>query len=286
MLKVAALVALIGAGLAAHPAHGHPITALSSSTLGTLGILGAFSVAMIPVLFAYNGAMVANFMAGEARERRLHVAPGPVVGDLRRRRAYLLVNAACVRVLGVHGLANTPVPAAAVLRAAAGSAGAQVASFSIAVSTLGFIGNRMLTIPRLYHAMARRRAVLPRGGVDRSRRRACRRRDRVASSFAMLLALSGSYEHILNYVVSTFSSSTVCWRSRSSSFGRATVARAPRKPCTSAYPGTRSRPRSTSVVSWGVAIATYVAYPRDAIVGVAILLSAVPVYFLWVRTRL
>jgi hypothetical protein len=37
------------------------------------------------------------------------------------------------------------------------------------------------------------------------------------------------------------------------------------------------------LVSWSVAIATYVAYPGDAIVGIAILLSAVPVYFIWTR---
>jgi hypothetical protein len=35
------------------------------------------------------------------------------------------------------------------------------------------------------------------------------------------------------------------------------------------------------LASWGVAIATIVAYPLDAGIGIAIVLSAVPIYFLW-----
>jgi APA family basic amino acid/polyamine antiporter len=286
VLKVAALVALIGAGVAAHPAHGHPITALSSSTLGTLGILGAFSVAMIPVLFAYNGAMVANFMAGEAKNVAFTLPLGLWLGISGAAVLYLLVNAACVRVLGVHGLANTPVPAAAVLRAAAGSAGAQVASFAIAVSTLGFIGNRMLTIPRLYHAMAEDGLFFRAVALIDPKTRVPVVAIALQAFFAMLLALSGSYEHILNYVVSTFyvfngllalALFIIRARDRRAGAAEAVHFRVPGHPFSTAL---------YLVVSWGVAIATYVAYPRDAIAGIAILLSAVPVYFLWVRTRL
>ena len=280
VLKVAALVALIVAGIVAHPAQAHQAAALSSSTLGTLG---AFSVAMIPVLFAYNGAMVANFMAPEAKNVTFTLPLGLWMGILGAAVLYLLVNVACLRVLGVGGLASTPVPAAAVLRAAAGSAGAQVASLAIAVSTLGFIGNRMLTIPRLYHAMAEDglffRAV---AWID-PRTRVPVVAIALQAVFAMLLALSGSYDHILNYVVSTFyvfngllALALFIIRARDR---RAGIAQAVRFH----VPG---HPFSTALyllVSWGVAIATYVAYPGDAIVGIAILLSAVPVYFIWTR---
>ena len=37
------------------------------------------------------------------------------------------------------------------------------------------------------------------------------------------------------------------------------------------------------VASFGVAIATYIAYPREAFFGLVILLSALPAYFLWMR---
>jgi hypothetical protein len=37
------------------------------------------------------------------------------------------------------------------------------------------------------------------------------------------------------------------------------------------------------LASWGVALATCIAYPRDGLAGVAILLSAIPAYLLWMR---
>jgi basic amino acid/polyamine antiporter, APA family len=280
VLKIAALVALIVAGIAAHPAQSHQLAAVSNSTLGTLS---AFSVAMIPVLFAYNGAMVANFMAAEAKNVTFTLPLGLWLGISGAAVLYLLVNAACLRALGVDGLASTPVPVSAVLRAAAGSAGAQVASLAVAVSTLGFISNRMLTVPRLYHAMAEDglffRAV---AWID-PRTRVPVVAIGLQAAFAMILALSRSYEHILNYVVSTFyvfngllALALFIIRARDRRAGIAQAARFH-------VPG---HPFSTAlylVVSWGVAIATYVAYPGDAIVGIGILLSAVPVYFIWTR---
>jgi basic amino acid/polyamine antiporter, APA family len=283
VLKIAALGALIVAGVAAHPAEGHRLAGLSSSTLGMLGTLGGFSVAMIPVLFAYNGAMVANFMAAEAKNVTFTLPLGLWLGISGAAVLYLLVNAACLRVLGVAGLASTPVPAAAVLRAAAGSTGAQVASLAVAVSTLGFISNRMLTVPRLYHAMADDglffRAV---AWID-PRTRVPVVAIALQAAFAMLLALSGSYEHILNYVVSTFyvfngllalALFILRARDRHAGIEQAARFRVPGHPFSTAL---------YMLVSWGVATATYVAYPSDAIVGIAILLSAVPVYFIWTR---
>jgi hypothetical protein len=35
------------------------------------------------------------------------------------------------------------------------------------------------------------------------------------------------------------------------------------------------------IVSWAVALDTYIKYPIDGLAGLAILLSAVPVYFIW-----
>ena len=280
VLKIAALVALIVAGLAAHPADRHQTAALSTSMLGTLG---AFSIAMIPVLFAYNGAMVANFMAAEAKNVTFTLPLGLWVGMAAVAVLYLLVNGVCIRVLGVDGLASTAVPAAAVLRSAAGSTGAQFASIAVAVSTLGFISNRLLTIPRLYHAMADDglffRAV---AWID-PRTRVPVVAIALQAIFAMLLALSGSYEHILNYVVSTFyvfngllalALFVIRARDRQAGVAQAARFRVPGHPFSTAL---------YMLVSWGVAIATYVAYPGDAVVGITILLSAVPVYFIWTR---
>jgi len=102
-------------------------------------------------------------------------------------------------------------------------------------------------------------------------------------AFAIALALSGSYERILNYVVSTvyvfmglLALALFVLRARDQRAG-ATPAGIFRMPW---------HPVSTLVVlisSWGVAVATYVKYPADGLIGLAILISAVPVYFVWKR---
>ena len=68
---------------------------------------------------------------------------------------YLSVNFVDVRVLGVAGLAQTAVPASAVMHAAVGERGAVIIAAGIALSALGFLGRSILTAPRVYFAMAR-----------------------------------------------------------------------------------------------------------------------------------
>lgn len=280
VLKVVAFAAVIVAGFAAHPA----VPLRPSLSAATPSTLAAFSFAMIPVLFTYNGAMVANFMATEVKRATFALPAGLWLGVSAAAVIYLLVNAACIRALGVGGLAGTDAPASTVLFAALGSPGARLASLVIAVATLGFIGNRMLTVPRLYHAMAQD-GLFFRSVASIDPRTHVPVVAIVLQAFvAMIIALTGSYEHILSYVVSTFyvfnglsavALFVIRARERRSGEVRVIAFRVPWHPI------------STTIylaASFGVAIATYISYPREAFLGLLILLSAIPVYFVWVRS--
>jgi basic amino acid/polyamine antiporter, APA family len=277
LLKVASLGGVIVAGFLA-PAAGHAHTAASALARGTLG---AFSVALIPVLFAYNGAAVANFMAPEAKHAVRALPQALWLGIAGVAVLYLLVNAVCIRVLGIDDLARTAVPASAVLLGAAGSAGARLASLAIAIATLGFMSNRMLTVPRLYHAMAQDGLFFRGVAWIDPRTRVPVVAIVLQAVFAMLIAISASYEHILNFVVSTvylfnglLALALFIIRARDRQPGNAYVGkfRIPWHPFSTAV---------YMLASWGVAIATIVAFPLDAGIGIAIVLSAIPVYFLW-----
>jgi APA family basic amino acid/polyamine antiporter len=67
---------------------------------------------------------------------------------------YLSVNYVCVHALGAEGLAHTKTPASAVMRLALGEKGARFLAAGIAISTIGFLSQSMLTAPRVYFAMA------------------------------------------------------------------------------------------------------------------------------------
>jgi basic amino acid/polyamine antiporter, APA family len=275
VLKLAALLGIVAAGLIAPTRPQHQTEVMPGATLG------AFGVGMIPVLFAYSGWYVANFMAAETKDAARALPIGLTLGMVGVAIVYVLVNAACIRVLGVGGLARSDVPVAAVLGDAIGPGGSRLASIAVAIATLGFMSNRMLTVPRMYHAMAADRLffrviawVDPRTQVPV-----------VAVVFqaaiAIVIALSAGYGHILNYVVSVIYSfngllglALFVIRARDRKAGVANDGRF-RVPW---------HPVSTIIfmlASWGVAIVTCIAYPFDGLIGLAIVLSAVPVYLLW-----
>ena len=88
------------------------------------------------------------------------------------------------------------------MRVAMGNAGARLIALGIAVSTLGFLSQSVLTAPRVYFAMARD------GLFFRSVAKVTKRTHVPAlaivlqSVWTIVVALSGRYEQILNYVVS------------------------------------------------------------------------------------
>src|SRR6185295_11780937 len=183
-----------------------------------------------------------------------------------------------LRVLGPEALAATSAPASDVMRRAVGERGAAFIAAGIAVSTLGFLSQSILTAPRVYFAMARDGVFFRGVGRVHPRTGAPVIAIVVQGAVATLIALSGRYEQILNYVVSVdfiFFGVTACCLFV---FRR-------RDPAASAYP-TPGHPWTTLffvAACWLVVLATVVENPAHASVGLGILLTGVPVYFLWRR---
>ncbi|HXW84947.1 MAG TPA: amino acid permease, partial [Candidatus Binataceae bacterium] len=202
LLKIGAIAALVAAGAAfAHPAAHTAGRTLLDRPLG-LGLLAAFAAALTPVVFAYGGWQTASFVAGEMKQSERDLPRALLAGVTGVILLYMLVNWVCLRVLGPGGLAATTTPASAVMRAALGGRGAQFIALGIAISTLGFLSQGMLTAPRVYFAMAED-GVFFRGVAWVYPRTAA---PVVAISLqglmAMVVALSGRYEQILSYTIS------------------------------------------------------------------------------------
>ena len=115
---------------------------------------------------------------------------------------YALVNFACLRALGTEGLAATKTPASEVMRLALGPRGAALIAVGIAVSTLGFLSQSMLTAPRVYFAMAEDGLFFRQVARLDARTRAPVAAIALQGALAAVIAVSGTYEQILNYVVS------------------------------------------------------------------------------------
>ena len=201
VLKIAAIAGLIGAGLflvrSPQPML-HPVLDRAPS----FDLLTAVGAAMVPVLFAFGGWQTTNFIAEEIKDPRTNLSRALVLGVAGVIVLYVGVNFVCVRTLGAQGLADTRVPATAVMRVAMGESGARLIALGVAVSTLGFLSQSVLTAPRVYFAMARD------GLFFRSVAKVTKRTHVPAlaivlqSIWTIVVALSGRYDQILNYVVS------------------------------------------------------------------------------------
>ena len=271
LLKLAAIAMLIFFG-ATTTANRQPTTANEPFDLLRFG------AAMTPVMFAYGGWQTASFISGELKRPRRDLALGLLIGVIGVITVYVGVNIICVRVLGADGLAQTTAPASAVMRLALGERGARLIAAGIAVSTLGFLSQSMLTAPRVYYAMAAD-GVFFRGVA---RIHPTTRVPIVAIALqgivAVVITLSGTYEQILSYVVSTdfiFFGLT----------GLALFVFRRRQP-----PGefrTPGHPVTTAVfvlACWAIVAATLIKSPVNSLIGFAILAAGLPAYAWWRRS--
>jgi basic amino acid/polyamine antiporter, APA family len=275
VLKIIAIVALVSVGwLGSHDAT--PASAISARTDTPL----AFMAALVPVLFAYGGWQTASFVSGELRDPRRDLPRGLLFGVIGVIALYLAVNAVCLAVLGAGGLAATTTPASDVMRLALGERGARLIAAGIAISTVGFLSQGMLTAPRVYYAMARDGLFFDAVGRLAPRSRVPVIAIALQGAWASVIALSGAYEQILSYVVSIDAllfgltgAALLVLRRRAPDASRL---RMPGHPWTTLL---------FVLGFWAVSLSAVIAAPRDAGIGVGILLLGVPVYEYWRRRR-
>jgi APA family basic amino acid/polyamine antiporter len=202
VLKVLAIGALIGCGLLVALPSGGQSGGQVAETVGTWWMVPALAAALVPVLFAYGGWHTTTFMAAEVRDARRTLPRGLLLGVAGVTVLYLGVNYVCLRVLGVEELAANGSPAYEVMRRALGARGAAILSAGIAVSALGFLSQAVLTSPRVYFAMARDGLFFQAVARIHPRTRVPVVAILLQGAFASVIAVSGTFHQILNYVMS------------------------------------------------------------------------------------
>lgn len=284
VLKIAAIAALILCGLSLVDA-----SRMKEFTIldrpASLDLVTAMGAALIPVLFAYGGWHTSSFIAGELREPRKDLPRGLLLGVCGVIVLYVAVAYVCVRALGVEGLQNTRIPASAVMKLALGETGARLIAVGIAISTLGFLSQGMLTAPRVYFAMADDGVFFKKIAYLNPQTKVPVAAIVLQGLVAMIIAVSGSYEQILNYVVSM----DFLWMGLTAAcvfvFRRRAKNKGSGEPPSHPVPG---HPWTTLFfigASWFVVINALVKYPSDSAIGFLIAVCGIPVYFFWKKSK-
>lgn len=280
LLKLVAIALLLGAGtlFIGSSQLGRTQSAIAGHTTPGGFDLLAFAAAMTPVMFAYGGWQTASFMSAELKRPRRDLAVGLLTGVAGVIAIYVAVNIVCLRALGTTGLAATTTPASAVMRMALGERGAFLIALGIAISTLGFLSQGMLTAPRVYYAMADDGLFFRTVGRVHPVTRVPVAAIALQGAVAIVIALSGTYEQILGYVVSTdfiFFGLTglalFVFRRRGALGGGF---RTPGHPVTTAV---------FVAACWLVVIGTVIRSPMNSAIGFAILAAGLPAYVFWKR---
>jgi basic amino acid/polyamine antiporter, APA family len=285
--KLAALLALTAFGLVL----GRPGAALRSGDFWTAsspdgnplrgaGLLVAMGVAMVGPLFSQSAWNNVTF-AGEEVERPGRTLPQALlVGCLLVTTLYVLANVAYLNVLPLPAIQNAPADrvATAVATSLFGGGAAKVMAVAIMISTFGCVNGLILSGARVSFAMARDGLFFRR--LERLNHASVPAAALWAqAAWASLLALSGNYSQLLEYVISAdilfyvlLVVAVIVLRRKRPHLNR--PFRAP------AYPVLPLVYASAGAVLIAILLT---ASPKTTWPGYALVLTGVPVYFAWRR---
>ncbi len=151
--KFSALVLLVGASLVLGGAHGASLSHLTTSS-GAPIAAGGVGLALVSVLWAYDGFGDVSFAGGEVKEPQKNLPRAIIAGTLAIIAIYLLTNLAYLYVMPVEAVGRSPLVAADVMAALFGPVGVVLVSIFVMISTFSSLNGSMLTSPRIFFAMA------------------------------------------------------------------------------------------------------------------------------------
>ena len=150
--KFGALVVLVAAAMLLGGRAGASIDHLSSAAGPVTA--GGFGLALISVLWAYDGFGDVSFVAGEVASPGRILPRAIVMGTVAVIVIYLASNVAYLYVTPIDGVARSALIAADTMEALFGPHGATFVSLIVTISTLGALNAIMMSAPRVFFAMA------------------------------------------------------------------------------------------------------------------------------------
>ncbi len=196
VLKVAAIAVFVVLGLWAGrgPAHELPTVMEGGESLS---LLSGFGVALIAVLWSYDGFTNLNFSAGEIKEPARTLPRALILGTAVITATYLLVNVVYVRALPVAEMQGVLSVAEKAASALLGPGAAAFIVAAIVISTFGSTNGSILAGARVYYAMAEDRLFFRSVARVHPRYRTPHVSLWLQCFWACALALSGTFEQLL-----------------------------------------------------------------------------------------
>jgi len=242
------------------------------------GLLGAFGVGLVAVLWAYKGWESSTYSAGEIKKPERNIPLGLLIGTLAIVAIYGIVNLAYLYVLPVGEIAKSDRIASDALALVTGPIGGSLIALVILFSIMGAANQNILCSPRVYFAMARDGLFFKRIADAHPKYLTPYVSIVAISIWSIILSLFfGTFEQLFTYVVFgqwIFFGLTVA----AVMILRQKRPDLPRPYRTWGYPFT---PIFFILAALFISLNSLINEFRNAVAGLAIILLGVPVYFYW-----
>lgn len=162
---------------------------------------GAFGVAMVAVLWAYDGWIETTYVGGEVVRPERNLPRAIIYSALICMALYILVTVSFTYVLGPQKVAGSQLVASDAAAVTLGAVGAGLVAAAILISTLGANNGIVLTAARIPYAMARDRLLFPSIGTVHPRWLTPANSLYVQAVISIGLTITGKYNWLYTYVV-------------------------------------------------------------------------------------
>jgi basic amino acid/polyamine antiporter, APA family len=228
--------------------------------------VGVLFTALVPILFAYGGWQSCASIAGEIKDPARNLARANVLGVVIVITLYLSLNLAYLWVLTPAQIASSPALAADMARTVGGEAGARLVALLIVISSLGFLAVVILTGARLVYAMASDGLFFARAARLHPRFKTPVFALWFQTVVSLVLLTTNTFDQLLSYVVFAdwlfFGLTAVALVIVRRTATQGSIARVPGHPVTTI---------AFIAVAAGVVLNSFIAYPRQSLIGSAIL---------------
>ncbi len=240
-------------------------------------LFSKFGIAMIAVLWAYEGWQFVTYCAGETVNPQKDFPRALLASVVFLALVYLLANLAYLAVLGPHGAAESDTIAASSMSKALGPNAAKLVSLIILISVFSAINSVSLTAPRVFYAMAADGLFFRKLAEVHPRFHTPAFAVTALGIWSAILACMGRFQELINYTM------FVAWifygLGAASIFAyRRKFPELPRPYLVPGYPWT---PLLFVVAAAALVLNVIASTPRNASMGLGIVAIGLPAYFAW-----
>lgn len=240
--------------------------------------LGGYLLAMVAGLFAYGGWHMVTYSSEETVEPAKTIPRALLIGTLVVTVSYMAMTAVYLYVMPLDQVAASSRVAADLADTLLGSGGAGAMSAIVMFSTFGGLAGIILAGPRVYYAMAQDGLLFKWFGELHPRYGTPHRAIILQAVWASVLVATGTFRALFTRVVYTewiffafMAIALMLLRKRSD---------VQRQYSIPLYP---LAPLVFIVSSLAIVANTLMSDPKDASIGLGLVLIGLPVYFVWLR---